>query len=122
MSDLFSIYSQEGIIAVDFSKSPSVDIFKNAIDDVSLCENNMLRLWDMTCRIDLTTAEVRALARYAKSKLKTPFSKVAIVAPDDLTFGLFRLHEVEREDRFLKQRVFRTKQDALAWLKRYTFK
>jgi hypothetical protein len=118
--NMFSVYLLDGIIFVDFLKPPSVENFRNAIDDVSLCELNQLRLWDLTCGIKLTTAEIKALARYAKSKFTTPFSKAAIVAPDNLTFGLFRLHDVEREDSLVEQIVFRTKQEALAWLKQGT--
>jgi hypothetical protein len=120
--NVFSIYSLGGIIFVDFLKPPSVENFKNAIDDVVLCERNRRRLWDLTCGIKFTTAEIKALARYAKSELTTPFSKAAIVAPDNLTFGLFRVHDVEREDSLVEQIVFRNKRDALAWLKQCTVK
>ena len=119
---MFSIYSEDDIIVVDFLKQPSFKGFRNAIDDVALCEQNRLRLWDLTCGIRLTMAEVKALARYAKSKFTTPFSRAAIVAPDDLTFGLFRVHDVEREDPLVEQFVFRKKRDALAWLKQNSFK
>ncbi len=119
---MYSIYSQDDIIVVDFLTQPSFKGFRNAIDDVALCEQNRLRLWDLTCGIKLTTAEVKALARYAKSKLTTPLSRAAIVAPDDLTFGLFRVHDVEREDLLVEQFVFRNRRDALAWLKQGFYK
>ncbi len=118
--NVYSVCSLDGIIFVDFLKPPSVVNFRNAIDDVVLCEQNQLRLWDLSCGIKLATPEIKALARYAKSKFTTPFSKVAIVAPDKLTFGLFRVHDVEREDSLVEQIVFRSKHDAMAWFKQGT--
>ena len=115
--NVFSITSLDGIIFVNFLKSPSLEDFLNAIDEVGKCDQNRLRLWDLTCGINFTTAEVKALARYSKSKFTTPFSKAAIVAPDKLTFGLFRVHDIEREDSLVEQIVFRNKIDALTWLK-----
>lgn len=117
INNIFSISSLDGIIFINFLKSPSVEDFLNAIDEVTISEQNKLRLWDLSCGIKFTTAEVKVLARYAKSKFTTSFSKVAIVAPDKLTFGLFRVHDIEREDSLVEQIVFRNKRDAVAWLK-----
>jgi hypothetical protein len=118
--NVYSIYSLDGIIFVYFFNSPSIEDFFNAIDDVAICDQNRLRLWDLTCGIKLTSAQVKAIARYAKSQFTTPSSKVAIIAPDKLTFGLFRVHDVEREDSLVEQIVFRTERDALTWLNQGT--
>lgn len=115
--NVFSIYSLDGIVFVDFFKPPSVEDFFKAIDNVAICDRNRLRLWDLTCGVKMTSAQVTAIARYAKSKFTTPSSKVAIIAPDKLTYGLFRVHDVEREDHLIEQIVFHTKRDALAWIK-----
>jgi hypothetical protein len=73
--NVFSIYSLDGIVFVNFLRQPSVENFLNAIDDVALCDQNRLRLWDVTCGIKLTSAQVRAIARYEKIKVHDIFLK-----------------------------------------------
>lgn len=114
---VYSIDSLDGITAVNFFRSPTTEDFYSAIDDVAKRELNHLRFWDLTCGVEWTSTQAEKVAIYAKLRFKTPFSKAAIVAPDDLTYGLFRVHDVFREDGLVEQMVFRTKQDALTWLK-----
>ena len=63
---------------------------------------------------------VRELARLSASMdPRSPSSKLAIVAPDDLTFGVGRMYETYRglNDRATKQaRVFQSLSDALTFL------
>ncbi len=44
---------------------------------------------------------------------------VAMVATDDLTFGMFRMWELRREDLDYEVRVFRDFDEALDWLKTF---
>ena len=44
---------------------------------------------------------------------------VAMVAADDLTFGMFRMWELKREDLDYEVRVFRDFDEALNWLKTF---
>ena len=118
--NVWSIHSLDEIIFITFLKSPSIEDFFNAIDNVAIYDQNSLRFWDLTCGIEFTPAQIRTIAKYAKSKFTTPSSKAAIFAPDKLTFGLFRIHGVEREDDLVEQNVFSSRRDALAWLKQGT--
>jgi hypothetical protein len=80
-------------------------------------------LVDMTnvTRILLPSIErVRDLAELsANMGQSAPRSKLAVVAPDDLAFGLGRMYEVARESaapRVKPVSIFRTMPEALAWL------
>jgi hypothetical protein len=48
----------------------------------------------------------------------TPAVRVAIVAPDNLTFGLSRMYEAFVEESNSEYNVFRSLEEALSWLKR----
>ena len=65
----------------------------------------------------MTTTELNQIAEQGKSKILIP-SRLAIVAPEDLSFGLSRVFNVHREDQFINQQVFRTEQEALVWFKK----
>jgi len=59
---------------------------------------------------------VEELAKYGKETWPVP-SKSAIVAFDDLSYGIMRVHDVFRRQEQHETRVFRTEQEASAWLK-----
>lgn len=62
---------------------------------------------------------LRELAATSASMDAASSSRFAIVAPDDLAFGLGRMYAAYRgvEERSTKEvRVFRTMEDAIAWL------
>ena len=102
-----------GITTIQFSKQPSIDELFNALDDV---ERTNLRLWDFSGEgVDLTGNQLLQLYEYSKSKLLRP-SKAAILATNDLTFGLSRMMGVYRDKEQSETKVFRTKQEALEWL------
>jgi hypothetical protein len=66
---------------------------------------------------DVTTAALRRVARiYAETDKRPEDSRVAIVAPADLFFGLSRMYEAFRGDSPLEIRVFRALGEARAWL------
>lgn len=68
-------------------------------------------------RLDLTTSGVRKLAEYtlgAEARLQG--AKVAIVAPTDVTFGVSRMYQTLRSEAPYEISVFRTREEALAWL------
>ncbi len=116
MNKSYSIETTDGITIVRFRQKPGFEDICNAIDDVSKASLGPLRLWDLSCGIDVSATELEQMAKYAKTKFLTP-SKAAIVAPMDLAFGLSRIHEVYRNDDFVEENVFRTEQEARNWLK-----
>ena len=73
-------------------------------------------MWDYTCGANLTHADIQMAANHAKD-IPMPSGMVAIVAPDNLAFGLLRMYEAYREEDRVKQCVFRTEEEAIDWLK-----
>lgn len=116
MKKNYTIESEEEISIVRFISSANYSDLKNAIDELSLVQPK-LRLWDLTAGLNLSTSELRSIAEYGKASF-TNYSKIAIVAPSNLTFGLSRIHEVYREVDNFQEGVFRTEEEALEWLRK----
>ncbi len=115
MATIYQIESKDGITTIRFSTNPGLDDICKAIDDVVENHQSPLRAWDFSNGFNLTDAELKKLAAYGKSKFSIP-SKVAVIASNDLAYGVARVHDVYREDGFLEQQIFRTEQEARAWL------
>ena len=115
MAPNYRIESQDGITTIRFPTTPELDDIRRAIDDVVENYLSGLRIWDFSNGFSLTDAELKQLAEYGKSKFSIP-SKVAVIALNDLAYGVARVHDVYREDGFCDQRIFRTEQEARAWL------
>jgi len=116
MTRNYTIDRSDGITTIQFHQEPSLKDIQHAIDDVASDRANELRLWDLTSGgLSLRGPELRQLGEYGKSKLHHR-SKVAIVAPEDLAFGLARMLEVYREAEAVRHMVFRTVHEARAWL------
>ena len=93
------------------------DEIRKSIDDVASISASGLRLWDLSAGgWDLTSVKLEKIADYAKTKLMLP-SKVAIVAPKDLSYGLSRVYEALRRQEGLEIEIFRDEHKALSWLK-----
>ena len=63
-----------------------------------------------------SSAEVKEMAGYLGSVGSRFTHKIALVAPDDLKFGLARMGSVGAEERGITSKVFRTFEEARAWL------
>lgn len=105
----------EGISVVRFSKKPTLSEIINAMDEVTAKGVTRRRLWIFQFGADCETSELRIIAHKGLMIWPVP-SKSAIVAPDNLTFGLARMHDVFREYEGLETRVFRGEQEAIIWL------
>lgn len=80
----------------------------------------------MNCLVDLTLAEpdmdidfekVNQYKEFIESIQETwGLCKWAIVAPDDLVFGLSRMYEMLSKNLSIQTRVFRSEQEAREWL------
>ena len=116
MTEVYSIELRDGIVCVTFPRPPQVEEFYRALDEVIALERNRYRLWDFSCGLDWSTTELELIADYAKANARIPSSKIGVIAPDDLTYGLFRMHDVFREDQFAEQVVFRSRDEAIDWL------
>ena len=117
MSNTYSIDITDKIISVRFSCEPKISDILEAIDEIATIDENGLRLWDMSKGLNLTNDEVKEIAEYAKISLKTP-GKTVLVSPQDHTFGISRIHDVYRDQDGHDSMVFRTEQEAIAWLKK----
>ena len=74
------------------------------------------RLWDLRdCEMKIDRADLRRLAVLARGRDSHP-SRVALLANEDLVFGLMRQHGAFREGPNAEFRVFRCEDEALAWL------
>lgn len=66
---------------------------------------------------DVTGATLRQIAGlFAEADRRPEDSRVAIVAPGDLYFGLSRMYEVYRDPSPVRIRIFRGLAEAKAWL------
>ena len=74
------------------------------------------RLWDYSCSANLTNGDIEKIAWHAKSN-NMQSGKVAIVGPQDLTYGVFRVYIALREEDRTRLAVFRTEEKAVEWLK-----
>ncbi|MFC1523948.1 hypothetical protein ACFL6N_04075 [Thermodesulfobacteriota bacterium] len=115
MTKNYLIELSNGITEISFIKKAELIDLCNAMDDVADNYFSELRLWDMSCGVNLSTSDIKKVAEYGKLKFLTP-GRSAIVAPTDLTYGTARMGDVYREDNVIVQKVFRTKQKALDWL------
>ena len=73
------------------------------------------RIWDVReTTLALSAEDLRQLASRS-SRADSGDSRVALLANDDLTFGLSRMYSVFRENENVRVRVFRTLEGAKAW-------
>ncbi len=109
----------DGITEIRFSQAPSYADARAAIDDIAANFPYAKRLWDFSnIAFDFTMDELYSIAEYGKLTFTQP-NKAAIVAPQDLAYGEMRAFEVYREQAdHATARVFRTREEALAWLQK----
>jgi len=116
MAKNYFIEISDGITSITFTMNPELTEIIDAINEAFKTDQTHLRLWDLSAGLDLTNEQLKEIAEYAKIKWHTP-SKVALVAPNDLSYGLLRMFEVYRGEEQHKIMVYRSKQEALKWLK-----
>ena len=116
MQKEFSIKIFEDIVEISLYEKPVLDELKKAMHEVAEIKGIYSRLWIFEKGIDLRGDELNNIAEVAKHILPV-HSKAAIVAEDDLSFGLMRIHDVYRKQEQHETRVFRSKEKAINWLK-----
>ena len=116
MGNTYRIEIKDGIVEVRFIENPDAQAICDSLDDAAQIDPNNLRLWDFTHGANLTGQDIEKVAAHARIK-KMQSGKVAIVAPQDLTFGLFRMYEVHRKEERIQLSVFRSIKEAREWLK-----
>jgi len=116
MAKKYLIENIDGIVAVRFTQEPEAQDICDSLDDAAQINPNNLRYWDFSCGTNLASQDVEKVAEYARTIQMHP-GKVAIIAPQDLTYGLFRMYEVYRQEERIQLQVFRSTQEAIDWLK-----
>jgi hypothetical protein len=114
----YTIKQVNGITIIAFSQPPTFDEAKEVIDKLANDNSYHLRLWDFSNAVfNFTMDEIKSIAVYGKSKFLEK-NRLALVAPQDLAYGLLRAFEVYREQdaHFSVPRVFRNRQEAMEWL------
>ncbi|MBU1534900.1 hypothetical protein KKF84_06245 [Myxococcota bacterium] len=117
MLNNYSIEVVDSICVVRYHHKPTLSEVLSSIDDASDIGNFNRRLWIYEESADLQIYEIQRIASLCKEKWPVP-SKVAIVTPNTVTFGLARMHDVYREQEGVETRVFRTENEAIVWLKK----
>ena len=116
MDKRYSIETADGIVAVRFIQKPEAVDICNAIDDAVEINPSNLMVWDLTCGANLPDDAIQSIVHHA-STLQLPAGKAAIVAPQDLTYGLSRVYAAHRVENQVKLSVFRSEPEAREWLK-----
>jgi hypothetical protein len=116
MEKKYFIENVDGIVEVRFLENPDAQDICDSLDDAAQIHPNNLRLWDFSNGADLASQDIEKVAAHAKT-IHMQSGKVAIVAPKDLTYGLFRMYEVHRHEERIQLNVFRSKQAAREWLR-----
>jgi len=107
---------ENGFYRVEIEGEASAAALAKVIGEIAVFPDSVKELWMATkIKLDLSNAELVALADLAKQMAKRP-EKVAIVASDDLTYGLARIYAGHRETEDNQLTVFRDEDSALEWL------
>lgn len=121
MDKPYSITSQDDVAVVRFDSRVDLSTAKAAIQDVAVADAADLQLYDFSPggRFDLDASEIQQLAEYGRRLGDSHSSRVAIVAPHDLDYGLLRMYRAYRDQGRTEARhqVFRNCDDALDWLR-----
>jgi|GEM_PF-1771136 len=107
---------ENGFYRVVIEGAGSAKDLSKVVSKIAVFPDSEKELWIATdVKLDLSSAELIALADLAKDMPSRP-KQVAIVANDDLTYGLGRIYAGHRETPDSLLNVFRDEKSALEWL------
>ena len=114
---------QDGVLAMSFAGQYAPDDvterFLEALKDPA-CPDPVPLLVDVSRSESLATRpaeEIKMVARFLGPYADRIGGRCAVVAPTDVQFGLSQMGSVHSEGVGVTSRVFRSRQDALTWLK-----
>jgi hypothetical protein len=114
--DSYVITREEAITRIDFKRNPDSEEMVALLATLDEMKDTALRMYVMIeAEVLLSTAEVREGADTARSFSNQP-TRVAIVAPGDITYGISRIFKVFRESDSTQLQVFRELDEARGWL------
>ncbi|MCR9261789.1 MAG: hypothetical protein NXH95_18890 [Pseudomonadaceae bacterium] len=109
------ITQSNGITYIEIEGLPTVDELILITDKASEMENIERSLWRLKKGIDLEADDLRRVASHV-SQLSLPKARAAIVASEDLAYGLIRMYLAFLDIEGVSVRVFREEEAAVAWL------
>lgn len=116
-SPVYEISRDDDIVQIEFFQSPAKEDLFACMDELEQVPDSSLRLYLMIkAEILLSTAEVRNGAENARNRENQP-SRIAVVAPGNITYGISRIFKVFRESEGTEFAVFRDIDEARAWLR-----
>lgn len=109
--------SRDGpVVRIEFISSPDRETMLALMRELDQLENSRLRMFVIQkSEMLLSTAEVREGAEVARALENQP-SKIAVVAPGNISYGISRIFKVFRESEATLLEVFREESAARAWL------
>lgn len=116
MQKKYSIEIIDGIISIRIFERLNLSLAIEMMKMIAVRGAFRRRLWVLEAGINLSNDEIEQLGQEGKKTWATP-SKAAIVASDDLSYGILRIHDVYREQEDHETNTFRSEEEALAWLK-----
>ncbi len=106
----------KGYYHISFEAPTSFEEIYDAIEESESFVNTERELWNIAnIDFDYSTGQLEIFASRAKKKTIKP-RRTAIVATQDLAYGLAHMFSVFREEGDIQIEVFRSEQEALLWL------
>lgn len=107
---------EKGFYRVEIEGEASATALSRVVGEIADFPDSQKELWVATnIKLDLSNTEIIKLADLAKQMNMRP-NKLAIVASNDLNFGLARIYAAHRETEENRLTVFRNEESALEWL------
>lgn len=113
----YLIELEDEIAIIRFTQKPDLQICKAATKELADRDIYQRRIVaHEPFAIDLDLDDMKKLASYCQENFVKP-SRFALVAPEDLFFGISRMYEVYRKDKNSITKVFRTEDEAREWIR-----
>ncbi len=112
----FTIFKEGELTVTRFRSQVRFEDVLTAIVESESFHDALFEIWDLSYTgITFTSDQMASFAERARRKRRRPL-KTAIVAHDDLSFGLSRVYSVHREQPGNETQVFRDEALAREWL------
>ena len=106
----------DGFYRLVLEGAGTLDELRETLTQLAVFPDTRKELWIISnLTLHISTSELVSLAELVKSNPHRP-EMVAIVADNDLIYGLSRIFSGHREDRYTRVQVFRDETKALDWL------
>lgn len=113
----YTITVTDQVVRVDFHAHPTLEMALAIQAQIAIEHPGLRRVYCLDgFKLLFTTAELQEVAAHARSFANQP-DRMAIVAEDAVSFEAARVHRLFREAPGAEERIFRTVDEAMAWLK-----